>query len=392
MSMTHVLLAASLLLSYTAAEIHRLPLEKQFLDLNNGDDNIRISPQSQMEVNSPQIALQDPVPDIKGHDIPVKNYRNTQYFSTIRIGTPPQKFKVVLDTASANLWVPSSKCKTYSCKKHKKYKSALSQTYHKNGSEFEIYYGSGGMTGHVSEDMFTIGNLEVHEQLFGEATKVSGFSNVKADGILGLGFASISVNSIAPPFYNMLDQNLFDEPVFAFYLSDTYKGRTSEVTFGGVDDQHYSGDIVKIPLRRKAYWEVDFRGLFFGDKFVDLEDTGAILDTGSSLIGLPSGLFEQVNKAIGATPDYQGRYILECDKRRFMPSLTFVLGEHNFTIGPNDYSLQEKDFCMSALVPMDFPGPTGPLVVLGDAFLRRWYSVYDFGNGAIGLAEAKRKE
>lgn len=75
-----------------------------------------------------------------------------------------------------------------------------------------------------------------------------------------------------------------------------------------------------------------------------------------------------------------------------MPSLTFVLGEYNFTIDPKDYSLQEQNFCMSALVPMDFPGPTGPLVVLGDAFLRRWYSVYDFGNGAIGLAQAKRKE
>ncbi|KAK6837711.1 hypothetical protein RU639_001295 [Aspergillus parasiticus] len=386
------LLTASLLLSYTAAEIHRLLLEKEFPDFSNSDDNILTSSQRYIGANTPQKALQGHVPDILGHDIPVKNHRNTQYFSTIRIGTPPQKFKVVLDTGSANLWVPSSKCKTYSCKKHKKYKSALSDTYHNNGSEFEIYYGSGGMTGHVSEDIFTIGDLKVQEQLFGEATKVSGFSNVKADGILGLGFASISVNSIPPPFYNMLDQNLLDEPVFAFYLSDTYKGRTSEVTFGGVDEQHYSGEIVKIPLRRKAYWEVEFSGLFFGDNFADVEDTGAILDTGSSLIGLPSGLFEMVNKEIGATPDYQGRYILDCDKRNSMPSLTFVLGEYNFTIDPKDYSLQEQNFCMSALVPMDFPGPTGPLVVLGDAFLRRWYSVYDFGNSAIGLAKAKRKE
>ncbi|KAE8333051.1 aspartic peptidase domain-containing protein [Aspergillus sergii] len=390
--MKPILLAASLLLSYTAAEIHRLPLEKEFLDFGNGDDNIRTSSQRYIGANTHQKALQDYGPDTLGYDIPVKNHRNTQYFSTIRIGTPPQKFKVVLDTGSANLWVPSSKCKTYSCKKHKKYKSALSDTYHNNGSEFEIYYGSGGMTGHVSEDIFTIGDLKVQEQLFGEATKVSGFSNVKADGILGLGFASISVNSIPPPFYNMLDQDLLDEPVFAFYLSDTYKGRASEVTFGGVDEQHYSGEIVKIPLRRKAYWEVEFGGLFFGDNFADVEDTGAILDTGSSLIGLPSDLFETVNKEIGATQDYQGRYILDCDKRSFMPSLTFVLGDYNFTIGPKDYSLQEQNFCMSALVPMDFPGPTGPLVVLGDAFLRRWYSVYDFGNGAIGLAKAKGKE
>jgi saccharopepsin len=38
---------------------------------------------------------------------------------------------------------------------------------------------------------------------------------------------------------------------------------------------------------------------------------------------------------------------------------------------------------------MDFPEPVGPLAILGDSFLRRWYSVYDLGNGAVGLAKAK---
>jgi len=63
----------------------------------------------------------------------------------------------------------------------------------------------------------------------------------------------------------MLDQNLLDEQVFGFYLGDSNKeGDESEATFGGIDKDHYSGDLIKIPLRRKAYWEVDLDAITFG--------------------------------------------------------------------------------------------------------------------------------
>ena len=196
------------------------------------------------------------------------------------------------DTGSSNLWVPSSQCGSIACYLHTKYESDSSSTYKKNGSDFEIRYGSGSLSGFVSQDTVTIGDITIKHQDFAEATSEPGlaFAFGRFDGIMGLGYDTISVNKIVPPFYNMIDQGLIDEPVFAFYLGDAEEG--SEVIFGGIDKAHYTGDMVKIPLRRKAYWEVGFDAISYGEETAELEGTGAILDTGTSLITLPSTLAE----------------------------------------------------------------------------------------------------
>ena len=261
-----------------------------------------------------------------------------------------------MDTGSSNLWVPSTECGSIACYLHQKYDSSSSSTYKKNGSEFEIRYGSGSLSGFVSQDTVQVGDLKIKNQDFAEATSEPGlaFAFGRFDGILGLGYDTIAVNKMVPPFYNMIDQGMLDEPVFGFYLGDTANGEgdESEAMFGGIDKSHYSGKMTYIPLRRKAYWEVDLDAITFGSATAELDNTGVILDTGTSLIALPSTLAELLNKEIGAKKSYNGQYTVDCSKRDSLPDMTVTLTGSNFTISAFDYILEVQGSCISAFMGM----------------------------------------
>ncbi|CEP22242.1 APR1 [Cyberlindnera jadinii] len=335
---------------------------------------------------------QIPIDAEGGHSTPLTNYLNAQYYTEIGLGTPAQIFNVILDTGSSNLWVPSADCTSLACYLHTKYVHDDSSTYKANGSEFEIRYGSGSMEGYVSQDTLQLGDLIIPKQDFAEATSEPGlaFAFGKFDGILGLAYNSISVNHITPPVYNAIDQGLLDKSQFAFYLGDADKNEEDGgvATFGGYDKSKFTGDITWLPVRRKAYWEVKFDGIGLGKEYAELQGTGAAIDTGTSLIALPSGLAEILNAEIGAKKGWSGQYAVECDTRDSLPDLTFTFDGYNFTIGPYDYTLEVSGSCISAFTPMDFPEPVGPLAIIGDAFLRRYYSIYDLDNNAVGLAKA----
>ncbi|KAG8365392.1 hypothetical protein BUALT_Bualt18G0099900 [Buddleja alternifolia] len=238
--------------------------------------------------------------------VALKNYMDAQYFGEIGIGSPPQKFTVIFDTGSSNLWVPSSKCYfSVPCYFHSKYKASQSSSYKKNGKPAAIRYGTGSISGFFSEDNVKVGDLVVKGQEFIEATSEPGvtFLVAKFDGILGLGYKEISVGNSTPVWYNMVKQGLVKEPVFSFWLNrNTKEEEGGEIVFGGVDPNHYKGKHTYVPVTQKGYWQFDM-----GDVLVDGKESGyckggcsAIADSGTSLLAGPTTVITMINHAIGA--------------------------------------------------------------------------------------------
>lgn len=335
-----------------------------------------------------------------GHDEALTNYMDAQYYGVIHIGTPPQEFQVIFDTGSSNLWVPSTHCKltNIACLLHKKYDSKSSSSYKPDGEEFAIQYGSGSLSGFCSVDSVEVAGVWVQNQKFAEAVEEPGLTFVAAkfDGILGLGYPTIAVNHILPPINNMMSQSQLNAGIFAFFLNRTANAEDGgEISIGGVDESRFTGDFNWNDVTRQAYWQIKMDNFEVQGKNVSAcgqTDQGCqvIVDSGTSLLALPTDLAEAVNHAIGAFKFANGEYVVPCRHMDTMPNIDFTLNGVVYSLTPDDYVMkiaaEGQTQCISGFMGMDIPPPAGPLWILGDVFMGKYYTAFDFDNNRVGFA------
>lgn len=316
-----------------------------------------------------------------GSEIPVKDYMNTQYFVEVQVGTPAQTFTVVPDTGSSNLWIYSSKCSAVVCWYHDKYDASKSSTYKADGEKFDITYGSGSINGFVSQDAAKLGDA-VSQMKFGEIESVAGiaFYASQMSGILGLAYDTISVDHL-PTF---VDSSDLTDKSFAFHLHENPD--VSTMTLPGYDkDLVGAEEFTFHNVVEQKYYSLNLTGVRKGDKNIPADGFKAVIDSGTSVLVGPNTIVQPLIEGITVNED--------CSGLENLPEIAFYIDNIEYKMLPRDYVLkvtQGNDTqCVMAIMGQDFPAGFN-YFILGDSFMRKFYSYFDKNNNRVGFISAEK--
>ncbi|NXI65652.1 PEPA protein, partial [Anseranas semipalmata] len=316
----------------------------------------------------------------------LENYMDTEYYGTISIGTPAQEFTVIFDTGSSNLWVPSVYCSSEACENHERFNPSKSSTFESTNDSVSIAYGTGSMTGILGYDTVTVSDIQVTNQIFGLSETEPGtfFYYAPFDGILGLAFPSIASSGATPVFDNMMSQDLVAMDLFSVYLSsDDESG--SFVLFGGIDSSYTTNGISWIPLSAETYWQITMDSVSInGDSVACTSTCQAIVDTGTSLLAVPSSALDSIYSALGVSSSASEE--ISCDDTSSLPDIVFEISNTSFTLPASAYVLEINGSCSLGFEAMTVSTESGDLWILGDVFIREYYVIFDRANNKLGLS------
>lgn len=332
------------------------------------------------------------------------------YFVNATIGTPPQSFRLHIDTGSSDLWVntPTSKLCLQSsdpCQLGGTYKPNASSTYSYVGSYFNISYVDGsGASGDYVTDTVSIGGANLSSLQFGV-----GYSSTSAQGVLGIGYEinEVQVARAQKSAYpnlpaKMVADGLIDSSAYSLWLNDLDSNKGS-ILFGGVDSDKYEGSLETLPIQTDsgvyAEFLITLTGLTLGTQGIANSSALAVLlDSGSSLTYLPDSMVQDIYDTVGAQYDSQeGAAYVPCSLADDARNLTFTFSSPSVAVAMDELVLDvvttgglRPTFQNGVAACLFGIAPAGSgTSVLGDTFLRSAYVVYDLDNNEISLAQTR---
>merc|ERR1712014_301890 len=134
----------------------------------------------------------------------------------------------------------------------------------------------------------------------------------------------------------------------------------------------YTGDFHYVPVvdmvpGTTGYWEIVLDDVTVNGKSISSAKRG-VVDSGTSLMVVPT---DEIKAVADAAPD-----------------IDFQIDGKTYALTKADYTLdQGSGQCLFAFMGQDIPAPVGPLIIMGDVFMRAHYCKFDVGQNRVGFAQ-----
>ncbi|KAG9151775.1 hypothetical protein Leryth_002056 [Lithospermum erythrorhizon] len=349
--------------------------------------------------------------------------RNGYYTTRLWIGTPPQRFALIVDTGSTVTYVPCATCQQ--CGRHQdpKFQPDESSSYHpvkcnvdctcdneRENCIYERQYAEmSSSSGVLGEDIVSFGNLSElvpQRAVFGcENVETGDLYSQHADGIIGLGRGDLSI----------VDQ-LVDKKVISDSFSLCYGGMDiggGAMVLGGLSpppDMVFSNS----DPGRSPYYNIELKELHVAGKMLPLNPQvfngkhGTVLDSGTTYAYLPEAAYLAFKDAIiqelhslkqipGPDPNYHdvcfsgaGSEVSELSKTFPAVDMVFVK-KQKLTLSPENYLFRHGKvrgaYCLGI-----FQNGKDPTTLLGGIVVRNTLVTYDREKDKIGFWKTKCSE
>ncbi|XP_030494188.2 aspartic proteinase 36 [Cannabis sativa] len=357
------------------------------------------------------------------------------YYAEIKLGSPPQKYHVQIDTGSDVLWLygfpcigcplftslnielnsydPKSSntsssilCSNQMCKDGVGVEESLC-SFHSNRCIYTFTYGDGSTTtGFYVSDLLSFDTIDGSSHTNSSASVVFGCSKIASgelsrtesavDGIFGLGQNKLSVIS-------QLSSQGISPKIFSHCLKGDDNGGGT-LLFGDVQHPnmvytpivpsklHYNINLVNISVNGKELMGIDSK------EYSLLSTTNdTVVDSGTTLAYLPKHLYKSFimavdevalnNASLAHTYEYHCYSVDSSMINSTFPEVIFNFsGGASLVLKPKDYLLQQnstdgdKLWCMGFMENKD-------TTILGDLVLKDKLVVYDLANQRIGWTD-----
>lgn len=326
----------------------------------------------------------------------ISNVDNLQvmYATTMYLGSAKKAFNVQIDTGSNILVIQDSACTTCTTS----FDTSTSTSFVSSIVSDSIHYGDGSYTvGYKVHDTLAADSLSAYEVtgfnfLLGMQQK--GFDT--QDGLIGM---SRLTDTSYTMFYDQLyQQGHVSSNVFAFYMAESTSQSTLEIGAFDTSNLMNTADMVYLPLfDQSLFYTVNVDGFQVGTNSDSILNKNgytmnyystAILDTGTTLMYVPQELYHTIiDKIVKHTSAslQGGSYYDKCTNSAKYESLYLLMGSTWMEIPPTSYLYPVGGgWCM-----IGFMQNNDHNWLLGDVFLKNFYTIWDNVNSQVGIGPHK---